>query len=293
MKASGSLVAITLAALATSLNVAHAQGRETITWYTGDFPPHTIYQGSEKDKGNHDLAIKDFMARMPQYDHKTEDAVTPQIVHSLTNEPSSCSLQVVKNAEREKAIAYSQLPHTYLLPNAMITLRKSLDAFKPFLNNAGEVKLDEALSSGKFKVAVSQGRSYGAAIDPVLKKHPSITMPLPANLTNRLGMMMRKLESQGEFDAGFGYAVEMAYQIRNHKLNPADYVAVPVASSTLVPLSVACSKSDSGKRILAELDKILSEPATQQIFDARYKSWLDPAAVPYYDEMLKQARKGK
>ena len=291
MKPSTSLVALTVVAIVSIWNIAHAQPRETITWYTSDFPPNTIYDGPDKGKGNNDLALQDFIARMPQYDHKMEEAVTTRMLDSLAHEPSSCTLQLVKNAEREKTIAYSSRPHVHVLPNAMVVLRKQLDTFKPFMNSAGEIRLEEALASGKIKVAVSKNRSYGAAIDPVLKKYPNAAVPLPPNLKSSLGIVLRKLESHDEFDAGFGYVTEMNYLIKNSKLNPADYVSLPVAGSSLVPLPVACSKSDSGKRILAEIDKILADPAVQQTFDARYKSWIDPAVVPYYDEMLKQATK--
>jgi len=283
-----------VAATLLGTGAAHAQAidaapAETINWYVNaGFQPYFIFSGPDEGKGSLDQSTKLLMKAMPQYRHKLVEASQSRIIDSIKTRPNACTVTLLKTKEREAIMDYSA-PFMYLLPNAIVTMRKHTAQFRPFLNEHGEIRLEDFLADGKAKLALAAERSYGPVVDAVVKKHPAATMSVSA--IDVFPSRLLKLINQTEFDAIIGYAVELQYNTRDLKLNPQDFVVFPIAeSSKILPLSVSCSKSELGKSVLAAVDRVVADKNAQREFDSFYRAWLDEDTAAYYERQLKQVR---
>lgn len=283
-----SLATLALFASNAWAQAAGAPGRETLKWYSNQFPPYNIKSGFGEGSGAFDRVMGLLIKRMPEFEHDQVDAALPRTIESLKTRTDSCAISLLKTAERETMMDFSR-PHTYLLPNGIVILRHRLPSMAPFLNAQGELKLDEFLASGKFRLGLASERSYGSAVDALLRKHAASIVPVAAK--DVFASRLLKLTHQREFDAIVGYAVELTYTVREAKLDPRNYAVLPIAeSSGLLPVSASCSKSDQGRRALAAIDRVLAEKASQREIDGYYRSWLDEESSAYYEKLLRQAR---
>ncbi len=282
------------AAAILATGAAHAQAigdgpAETINWYVNaGFQPYFILSGPDEGKGSFDQSMKLLMKAMPQYRHKLVEASLPRMLDSIKTRPNACSVALFKNKDREAIMDFSA-PFMYLLPNGIVTMRKRSAQYRPFMNEHGEVRLEDFLADGKAKLALAAERSYGPIVDAVVKKHPAATMSVSS--IDIFASRLLKLINQSEFDAIIGYAVELQYNTRDLKLNPQDFVVFPIAeSSKILPLSVSCSKSELGKSVLAAVDRVVADKNAQREFDGFYRAWLDEDTAAYYERQLKQVR---
>lgn len=281
-----------LAMLVLAASAAWAQSgapeRDTTKWYFNSFPPYHIVGGPDESKGAFDRALQLLIKGMPQQQHELVEAALPRMLDALRTRPDVCTVALLRNPEREAIVDFS-LPHSHLLPNGIIVLRRRAAEFKPYLNERGELRLDEFLGSGKFRLAVAPTRSYGTVVDPLLKKHAAAIVPVQS--TGVFASRLLKLTNQDEFDAMIGYAVELKYSARETRLDARDYLVMPIAgSSALLPVSVSCSRSEQGRRTLAAANRILSDKAVLSEIDAHYRSWLDDESSAHHEKLVRQLR---
>jgi uncharacterized protein (TIGR02285 family) len=215
-----------LLALASAPGLAQAQ---TVHWYESNFPPYSIIEGPDAGKGISDQAVLLLMKRMPEFHSSHETAALPRVIDLIKTGPDACSAPLVKTPQREEVMDFAA-PYVQLLPNGIVVLRKHAASFEPYLNERSELRLDDVLASGKFKLGLSPGRSYGPVLDAVLAKHAASTVV--SHSTDLFSSRLLKLSTQDEFDAIIGYAIELTYTVRHEHLNGQDFVIYPIAESS-------------------------------------------------------------
>ncbi len=279
--------------LVAAVGAAHAEGlpqssQDTVHWHVNNFPPYSITSGPEAGQGINDLAMAQLIKGMPEFQHKIVDASLARVLENIKTRNDACSVSLLKTPERE-AWMYFSSQRGLVLPNALVMLRNRAEAVKPFLNAQGEVVLASLLADGHFKLGLSAERSYGQPVDQVIKRHPEAIVTISAK--DQFVSRLLKLVNQNEFDAVLGYAIELKYTAREMKLNMQDFAIYPLAeSSGLLPVSVACSKSEMGRRVIVAINHLLADKNLRREMDAQYRSWLDDESALYYDQLLRQLR---
>jgi uncharacterized protein (TIGR02285 family) len=221
----------------------------------------------------------------PQFHHERVLASHSRAMTMLKIQPNACHTALFKTPERAAEMEYSQplLPN---LSNGLITLRTRADQFKPYLNLQGQVQLEALLSKSTYRLGIMAGRNFGSGADAVLRKYvgqPSIVL---VSSSDGLESRLLKLIHQHEYDGVMGYSYELQYVVRQLKLNPHDFVFLPIAEQEpLQSIYVACSKSDFGKQIITAINHTLADPSVRKEMEAAYRYWLDDASATRWDRL--------
>ncbi len=287
--ATRSLIAFWLA-LAPVAYAADAQ-REIVYWYISDFPPIYMVSGPDQGKGTGDERLRILFKRMPEFDHRIVEAPTVRTVEMIKTEANVCSATMLKTPDRAAFMEFS-MPFLEKLSNGIITTRSRLTQLKPFINDKGELSVQALLSEGKVRLGILKGRSFGAGIDAVLKKYENSTSLVVVPGSTLLASRLLKLAKHDEFDAVVGYAHELRYLSKQLNLNEKDFVFIPVVEEpSVVPSFAACSKSPFGKRVMAAINRALSDSDTLRADIASYRPWLDDETAVRYDRLMQDKLK--
>lgn len=263
--------------------------QQKVYWYYSDFPPYYINSGPDQGKGLGDQQVQTFMRSMPQFRHERVLAPLDRIMEMMKVQTSACKVFLLKTPERAAMLEFST-PILETLPNGFVTLRSRLEQFKPFLDKRGQLRFDDWLENGQYRISTAAGRSFGAGIDAVLKKHEgqkSIAVHPSSGLASRL----LKLVHQNEYDAVLAYPHELQSVVRQLELNPHDFVFIPIAEHvSLQPIYVACSKSTFGKQMITEINRVLADPTERREIETAYRFWLDEESAARWDHLRTQPR---
>lgn len=266
----------------------YADQPQTVYWYYNEFPPYYINSGPDQGKGLADQQIQTFIQSMPQFQHERVLAPHSRAFEMMKKQTNGCHTSLFKTPERAEIFEFS-MPILENLPNGFITLRSRLEQLKPFINKHGQLRLDDFLSNGQYRIGTIEARVLGPGIDAVLKKHegqkPAVVIPSNAGLASQL----LKLVNQNEYDAVVGYSYELQYVVRQRQLNPRDFVVLPIAEyASLQPIYVACSKSAFGKQIITEVNRTLADSTKIREIEAAYRFWLDEESAARWDRLRTQ-----
>ena len=282
-------LAILFLFLLTAFAQAEAIKRETVFWYISDFPPAYILTGPSQGQGMGDRRIQILAKRMPEFRHEIVVAPQSRFMEMVKAKSNVCNAGLLKTPERETFMEFSAVPYGEALPNGIITTRKRLDLFMPFLNNQGELRLDDFLASGKSRLGIIASRSFGAGIDAVLKKYAQRASIVPSS--DHLSSRLMKLSNQNEFDAVIAYPTELLYLTRELGLDEKEFVFLPVAEEPqLTGAFIACSKSEFGKEVMAAINRLLADPVVQREIAAAYRAWLPKDAGEHFERLRQQLR---
>lgn len=272
---------------------AQTRPRQTIYWYYNDFPPYFIVSAPYQGKGSGDQQMQILMQRMPQFHHEQVLAPHSRALEMMKAQPNGCHTSLFKTPERAAEMEYS-MPMMENLPNGFITLRTRFEQLRPFLDKRGQLRFDDFLGNGTYRVGIVAGRSFGTDIDKVLQKHAGQNSVVVVSSNDGLSSRLLKLVNQHEYDAVVAYPYELQYVVHQLKLNPRDFIFIPIAEhSALQPIYVACSKSEFGKQVIAAINLAVSNSSTQREIEAAYRFWLDEESAARWDRLRVQSHSKK
>jgi uncharacterized protein (TIGR02285 family) len=262
---------------------------QAVHWYYNDFPPYFITSGSYQGMGSGDQQMKILIQRLPQFRHERVLASHSRAVEMMKGQTNVCHTALFKTPERAAEMEYS-VPILQNLSNGFITLRTRFNQLKPFLDEQGQLRLNDFLNDGTYRVGIVAGRSFGAGVDGVLKKHLGQKSVVVVTSNDGLASRLLKLITQREYDAVISYSYELQYVVRHLKLNPRDFVFIPIVEQVpLQPIYVACSKSEFGKQVIAAINLALSDSSTKHDIESAYRFWLDEESAARWDRLRVQS----
>lgn len=264
-----------------------ADTRETVLWLVNDFAPYNILSGPSRGQGAADIRMQMVVRRLPEFRHEIVEGAAVRSNDLVKTKPNVCRANLLKNPERETFMEFSRHP-LEILSNGLITTRKRAMQFQPYLNEKGELRLDDFLGAGK-RVTVITDRAFGAHIDSMLKKYTGTASVVKTSPADHMSSRLLKLASQDEFDGIVGYAVELRYLARQLGLQESDFTMLPIADELpLVETYFTCSKSDFGKRVINAIDRVLDNRDVRREIDAAYRGWLADESAARYDALRKR-----
>lgn len=228
---------------------SQTHAKEPLTWMVLNWPPWMILEGADKGTGRFDHILQKAYESLPQYNHVTEKMNWARFWHEVETGTNTCYLFGLKNAHREE-IAYFSNPHTFVLPNAVVMKKTTIEK----LGNPGSFSIETLLKDKRFKGYAEKNRSFTKTIDNILKKHES-----SSSLTRvtESGESLIKMVMTGRIDYTIEYPIVAAYYEQKNG-NPGIISSIPI--SEMDPFSyvyTACTRNAWGKKVIERWNDVL------------------------------------
>ncbi|MDG0816694.1 TIGR02285 family protein [Bdellovibrio svalbardensis] len=248
--------------------MASAQVKESsqITWIRWDDPPIFIFAGPYRGQGLLDVVEVQVQKYMPQYEHKKIEGTVLRVLKEAENQSPICNAGWLDTPEWRKLFYFSK--PVFVIPTNGVLIKEShlkeIVGLQPY---ALQKFLDK---KPEWKLGV--GRLYGEGIDPILFKNDYQKNPkfVPIATSLRVHQMLQNDRIQYTL----GYPFEAVYY--NELLKNKDKVVyVPLTdNSSFVEVVVACPKNEWGKKVIADVNKVLEKPMVLAEIEKGVDRWL-------------------
>jgi uncharacterized protein (TIGR02285 family) len=265
------------------------KAEETIEWIRSDFPPVYILDGKYKDQGSSDLIQKFLIDSLPNYRHVQSTANFARIMEEIRNKENVCCAALLKTPEREKFTEFS-VAQCVLLTNRLIIKRQDISQLRLYITKDQTVNLNSLLQTGTFTLGVAKGRRYGKNIGQILKKYyGSNTVYERAGEDQLKGLIKMLLSGTRDISGILGYTNEVHYNSKQLAIDANQLKSYPIEGSPPYILGyIGCSKSDFGKIVISQINRIVEEARMNQIAEF-YEKWLDQEVSTKYRGFVKEA----
>lgn len=264
------------ALLATCASASHAAPPE-ITWYIPDLPPHYVVEAGRKEVGFHQQALqKQFMPALGDYKHSTKVASVGRVLAMLKSDPNACIPSAVKTPEREQFMVFSR-PSLAMIPPGLFVRAGDAHKFTPLVDASGRISLEALLARGDFVLGVEGQRRYGAGVDKLVEARTGSKAVYQVNFQAAARSLMR-MAAVERVDGVLGYPYEATWHLNDrswngpNKLHFYELTEQPRFNTSYV----ACSNSELGKAVIAQLNARLDQASTRAAIAGHYETWLTP-----------------
>ena len=262
-----------LALLLAALPVHADEG--SIEWQLYNQPPLSMLDGPNRGQGVLNLGLNEqLLPRLPQYQHRFDEVPIKRLVLALKSQPHACAFGLLKNPEREAFMQFS-LPLLPQLPPGVVVRRNEYGALQPFLNRDGALQLKAWLAQGSGRLGVTDGRSYGAAVDELLAPlRGTPRVPVVAAVAPMRNLLQMVVLGRLEMAASLPY--EPRYLAMAEGLDAKALRFVPLAEQPHQLVGhVACAKGAFGEGVIRHVNEALARPEVQAALIGYYERWLD------------------
>lgn len=254
---------------------------DEVAWMEVEFPPGYIHKGPLQGQGYEDVITRILMENLTEYRHDKMMGNLARMYHEFRQGRQVCNVALFNTPERQEFMYFS-IPSTFTLPNGLITLREKLPAF----GNVSEIRLVDVLETD-LRLGVSRDRSYGKAVDAVLKAREGSDRIFVHSGKDVFESLLRMLLSD-RLDCMLGLPEEVVYMAE--KMGVKDRIATIALKENQGNYdawlgSVACSKTPWGAEIIRRINEILRKERPTDRYRSAYERWLDDNQIPRYREL--------
>ncbi|HMA51124.1 MAG TPA: hypothetical protein VKP60_15305 [Magnetospirillaceae bacterium] len=263
-------LALFLTALATRASAGELPPGAEIAWYSADIPPLYIFSGSLEGTGYGDV-ILDLVAAA-----KPKRVTVSRTWYEIEHHPVSCTTGALKTPAREAIALFSARPA--MVPNYEVIIRADLaQRMAPFLNESGKIELARLTEQSELVGGSIASRVYPGILGEALSS-PDHRWRLEK--ISETPLLMNLLRSN-RIDFFFLSPVELAYY--RQTLGGDDrWIGIPIEGlPDHVGIYTACSKTDLGAKVIAEVDEILSHDEQFAKVTSVLSSWESRAQLEH------------
>jgi uncharacterized protein (TIGR02285 family) len=246
-----------------------ARAQDTIHWGWQDTAPDQITEGPDRDKGRQDRIRTFLQQRLTSYKHQQDIAPLARILEEIKAGRPWCYVNAVRKPEREEWAVFS-LPVIINLPYKIVIRAEDKRKFSE--KRGGQLSLEALLRNPRLQGSMTRGRSYGTAIDDIIKRVP------PANYhVNDIGAL-RMLQAR-RIDYIVAYPVRVMYAAR--QTGRVDGLAtLPFQEGgDAIVTHVMCPKNDWGRQVIADVDTVLRKERPNPAYRRLMEAWHDKESV--------------
>jgi uncharacterized protein (TIGR02285 family) len=261
--------------------------KDAILWQTYHRPPGTFNYGEHKGQGFVQKTLQMIIERMPEYQHKMPITTLARAMSDIKAGKHACHPALYKTPEREKDMIFSTA--SMLNPSSRIIAKhKTISAF---IENE-QVSLERILQDESLIFGHVLTRSYGSAIDDVLKQHHNIQNFI--SVENLDLSRIFKLIERDRVDATIAFPFEIQHYVQNNPDSTGELVAYPIKNiSAYSTGAIACPKTPWGKEVIDKINTILKEIKPTIEFQHALTVWREserenPLFNQYYQEYFLQ-----
>lgn len=224
----------------------------TVNWIRLDFPPNYILRGDNAGNGAFENVIRFFSKQLSHYDMQIVDMSRKRFWHELQSQENYCEVGAERTIERQQ-YAYFSIPMT-LIPPAKIVLNQSV---WETLGKPDRMSLSDLLSNSNLKGSMMSVRSYGYAVDSVLKKHES---DINANMQNEVIELdsLYTMIAMKRLDFTIDYEILVFEFLEKHAFDNLKVVAID-EEDKYHTMHIACTKNAWGEQVIKEINGVLKQ----------------------------------
>jgi uncharacterized protein (TIGR02285 family) len=252
------------------LPFAHAAATDQVIWIATDYPPAHIIEGELASQGFVDIITRYLSEHLTGFSHVVRLTPNRRAWALAAEQDGVCIPGAIDIPERHEHTVYSRVAMATFGPELLVR-RDELDRFSPFRDAAGEIDLDRLAADPTLHAARTTDRPLGAIIDQFSLLHGE---PQLAGLPNA-HLPLTMLE-KGRVDYVFGYATEIFY---NRIVHPdgVDMAALQIAGQPRILYTyVACSNGPIGRRVIAQIDRLLGSGGAPPPYFEATRRWYSP-----------------
>jgi len=255
--------------------------KDIILWQTYHRPPGVYNYGEHKGQGFVQKTLQMIIERMPEYQHEMPITTLARAISDIKAGQKACHPALYITPEREKYMVFSNA--SMLNPKNRIVAKP--ETITPFLEN-GQVNLEKILQQDSLIFGHVQNRSYGNAIDDIVKKHNQTKNFVPIENID-LNRVFKMIERE-RVDISIVYPFEIQHYLNNNSLSSGQLAAYPIANIAAYNTgSIACPKNAWGKKIVEQINTILKEIKPTAEYQHAVTTWREserdnPIFTQYY-----------
>lgn len=263
-----------------------ASAAPVMRWLVQDIPPHfSLAVGrspqSVADFGNGELDgfLRQLIAQLPQYRHEFVEASLPRYEALVLKGETLCSVLHKRLPERLANRYFT--PMFPALSSRQLQLVVRRDRLERFQALGSRVAVASLMQKPGLKGLVARGRSFGSALDPLLK--PPLGKPLDTVVTTNAKTVLAMLRA-GRMDYTLEYADTVQQFLRSEVGSDADrreldLVLLPIAELEGHDIAYAsCTRNAPGREQIEAIDAAVRRLAQDPRREAWLRAWLGESA---------------
>ncbi len=262
--------------LAMMLTVLPAHAKDgVIEWQLYNQPPLSMLDGANRGQGALNLGLNQLLLpRLSSYQHHFNEVPIKRLLLALKTQPHACAFGLLKTAERESFMQFS-LPVLPQLPPGVVVRRSEFEALQPFLNRDGALQLKAWLARSSGSLGVTDGRSYGAAVDELLAPlRGSARVPVIAADAPMRNLLQMVVLGRLEMAVALPYEPRYLELAEGLEAKALRYLPLAEQPRQLVGYA-ACAKGPFGEAVIKHINAVLARPDVQAALIGYYERWLD------------------
>ncbi|MCP4295239.1 MAG: hypothetical protein GY786_06500 [Proteobacteria bacterium] len=243
---------------------AQNSDKERIEWAIFDKAPFYILSGLQQGKGVNDGLLKLLQNKLGAYDHRTLRMNPSNYLHEVQYKSNLCMVSLNKNRVLDKILHFSK-PATIYLPPRLIM---KVDIVQ-YSDVAEEISITELFHNPELKGALELGRNY------------LIGNLIPKNLEDSNFVF---LDKGADYIFNKLYYEEINYMIESpmminymERINEmqGEMVSIPIWEVPTHQVGyVNCTKNDWGKRVIRQVNQVLTLEQKGKQFRKITERWL-------------------
>lgn len=249
-------------------------------WYTSHWPPYRISEGPYAGQGSFDLMLSQLVSALPQYKHQINQIHLARIVKvSATSSEDHCTFGLRYTPERDKRTYFSQ--PAGMLPNLAINSLQQNDRLSTFSPDQA-IQMNQLVKDPDLLGLIENDRAYPAAIAAQINKEGSNLGGSSMSTLNPAQLLAAKRVD---------YVVDYPNRLRYFSIEAGQDVKLEFRPIAEIPsysyTYVSCSKTDTGKRWISDIDKALNKLKLQPEYKRAMYRWFSEQEQqllePHYD----------
>jgi uncharacterized protein (TIGR02285 family) len=250
-----------------------------INWYLYDLPPFVINEGPQKGTGFVDQILrKQLIPALAGYRHRIIVVPLQRLSLMLKTDPAACNPALLKNPEREQFMTFSS-PYMAVIPGGAFVRRADGVRLAPYVDASGKLALSRILEDGKATVGIDSARSYGAAIDGVIKPYKEKGNIFGLSTPDATKSLLQMVAG-GRIYLALAQPFEQPYYF-GHKAGEQALRFYPLAEQADYVLNhTVCAKGEFGQEVIRKVNALWAQPKARAAVTGYYAGWLDEEARP-------------
>jgi uncharacterized protein (TIGR02285 family) len=265
---------------------AFAKEQAEIYWLTDDvYDAEKLFRPTSEKLSVGDDTVRLLMAGLPQYSFKHKFAHSPSIDRLLNRIPNSCAPNRLKTPDRLEKYLYSLPVNLYLDLHLYYKKNDIVPTILPsMLNKQGQlINLSSLFKHNHdFLLGVDEGRSFGLLLDTQIENLDE------HNLVIRGGGRRSVSIAKMLFRDRINYVIDYPTSIKetlNAFPNDIKLASLEIAGMPdYITGHIACSNNEFGKKVIADINKVLSKLYKTTDFYQAHSNYIDQSNLAEFEK---------
>lgn len=216
-------------------------------------PPVYFIEGPKKGQGIADMALKELIQNLPQYQHTFSYAPLKRAQSYLKQGKNYCVPSLIKTKERLTYSIMTKITNSMRNSGVVVKL-DNLDKLRPYIDKTNKiVDLKALLKNTSITAGIRKNKSYNKEISSAISANRDQKNIFTTIKSKHLFAMLQN----DRVDYIFGYDYETAHFKKETK-DTTPYVYVQTTEKNNPILSyIACSKTNAGAQIVNDINAVL------------------------------------